>query len=157
MNEFVPLTDGTAANHEKVNRLQVGDLVTMTVVDVFETDSQGKLLSYCPTFDNRAIVKTHRTAETVRKSSSKLLTMLGQARDSQLTKLVVAKTAQMAQRVKDTVDEAVNNYGSPKRQEGMDSDLHLAEESTAVTDLRRQRSATHSSYLADDDTELHEV
>lgn len=33
-----------------------GDLVTMTIVDVFETDCEGKLLSYCPTFDNRAVV-----------------------------------------------------------------------------------------------------
>ncbi len=44
----------------------------MTIVDVFETDCDGKLLSYCPTFDNRAIYKTDQTVERLRKSSSKI-------------------------------------------------------------------------------------
>lgn len=44
-----------------------GDLVTMTIIDVFETDSDGKLLSYCPTFDNRAVHKTPETIERIRK------------------------------------------------------------------------------------------
>ena len=39
-----------------------GDLVTMTIIDVFETDNDGKLLSYCPTFDNRAVHKTRAPA-----------------------------------------------------------------------------------------------
>jgi len=56
--------------------LQVGDLVTMTIVDVFETDNNGKLLSYCPTFDNRDIRKTTTAAETIRKSSSKVMNQI---------------------------------------------------------------------------------
>ena len=44
----------------------------MTIVDVFETDCDGKLLSYCPTFDNRAICKTDQRVERLRKSSSKI-------------------------------------------------------------------------------------
>ena len=35
--------------------VQFEDLVTMTIIDVFETDYDGKLLSYCPTFDNRQV------------------------------------------------------------------------------------------------------
>eukprot|EP00541_Cyclophora_tenuis_P011902 CAMPEP_0116556824 /NCGR_PEP_ID=MMETSP0397-20121206/8907_1 /TAXON_ID=216820 /ORGANISM="Cyclophora tenuis, Strain ECT3854" /LENGTH=189 /DNA_ID=CAMNT_0004082229 /DNA_START=13 /DNA_END=582 /DNA_ORIENTATION=- len=48
----------------------------MTIVDVFETDNNGKLLSYCPTFDNRAVLKTNPTTETIRKGSSKLYSQL---------------------------------------------------------------------------------
>lgn len=47
--------------------LHMGDLVSMTVVDVFETDTDGRLLSYCPTFDNRDIRKTTPAAERLRK------------------------------------------------------------------------------------------
>lgn len=54
-------------------QLQVDDLVTMTIVDVFETDNNGKLLSYCPTFDNRRVQKTSLTNEAVRKSSAKIM------------------------------------------------------------------------------------
>ncbi|KAL7546145.1 hypothetical protein ACHAWF_009485 [Thalassiosira exigua] len=49
-----------------------GDLVAMTIVDVFETDADGKLLSYCPTFDNRAVHKTREAVERVRKGASHL-------------------------------------------------------------------------------------
>ena len=51
----------------------MGDLVTMTIVDVFETDTDGRLLSYCPTFDNRNIKKTMKTAEQLRKGGSKVV------------------------------------------------------------------------------------
>ncbi len=44
-----------------------GDLVAMTIVDVFETDANGLLLSYCPTFDNRAVHKTPEMAQRLRK------------------------------------------------------------------------------------------
>ena len=53
------------------DELHFGDLVSMTIVDVFETDCDGKLLSYCPTFDNRNITKTDPRVENIRKSSSK--------------------------------------------------------------------------------------
>jgi hypothetical protein len=49
-----------------------GDLVTMTIIDVFETDVDGKLLSYCPTFDNRAVHKTKETVERLRKGASQI-------------------------------------------------------------------------------------
>ena len=47
--------------------LHMGDLVCMTIVDVFETDTDGRLLSYCPTFDNRDVRKTTAAAERLRK------------------------------------------------------------------------------------------
>jgi hypothetical protein len=59
MNEFVQIEE-----HESI--LEVGDLVHMTIVDVFETDNNGRLLSYCPTFDNRDIRKTTLATETLR-------------------------------------------------------------------------------------------
>ena len=49
-----------------------GDLVTMTIIDVFETDADGRLLSYCPTFDNRAVHKTQEVTERIRKGASHL-------------------------------------------------------------------------------------
>ncbi|KAL7429928.1 hypothetical protein ACHAXM_001924 [Skeletonema potamos] len=49
-----------------------GDLVTMTIIDVFETDVDGRLLSYCPTFDNRAVHKTQEAVERIRKGASQI-------------------------------------------------------------------------------------
>ena len=76
MNEFASMAFDEGLNEDPSSDidlpLQIGDLVTLTIVDVFETDNQGKLLSYCPTFDNRAVRKTNQTAETLRKSSNKI-------------------------------------------------------------------------------------
>ena len=47
-----------------------GDLVTMTIIDVFETDVDGRLLSYCPTFDNRSVHKTQETVERIKKGAT---------------------------------------------------------------------------------------
>uniref|UniRef100_A0A7S0Y722 Uncharacterized protein n=1 Tax=Pseudo-nitzschia delicatissima TaxID=44447 RepID=A0A7S0Y722_9STRA len=112
----------------KETTLEVGDLVTLTIVDVFETDNQGKLLSYCPTFDNRAIRKTNQTAETVRKTSTKLFTILGKAKKAvekseaskkaseQISKMGLMQHAKnMANNVKDRVDEAVQQMNSPQK------------------------------------------
>mmetsp|Transcript_5157 Transcript_5157/g.5850 ORF Transcript_5157/g.5850 Transcript_5157/m.5850 type:complete len:486 (+) Transcript_5157:66-1523(+) len=49
-----------------------GDLVTMTIVDVFETDRDGKLLSYCPTFDNRSVQRTNPASEKVSKMKQRI-------------------------------------------------------------------------------------
>lgn len=110
------------------SQLQVGDLVCMTIVDVFETDNQGKLLSYCPTFDNRAIYKTSQTSETIRKSSSKFFSMLGRTQKAVAKSQVTQKASAQMQRlgfmeharkvadnVKHKVDEAVHHYSSPAR------------------------------------------
>lgn len=67
MNKFSPNSTGQSANDTDFD---FGDLVTMTIIDVFETDVNGKLLSYCPTFDNRAVHKTPEMAERLRKGAT---------------------------------------------------------------------------------------
>lgn len=114
MNEFAALAE--AHGHDEVEQLQTGDLVSMTIVDVFETDNQGKLLSYCPTFDNRAVHKTNPATETIRKSSTKLMTLLGKVQNSKaakgITKLIMNRAKIVASSVKHRMDEYT---GSPHR------------------------------------------
>ena len=106
MNEFASLAADNGGlfsqdseKQEKPNPLQVGDLVTLTIVDVFETDNQGKLLSYCPTFDNRAVRKTNQAAETIKKSGKQLFSILGKAQKavakSEVTKGATAQIEKM--------------------------------------------------------------
>ena len=132
-NEFGSLgesTDFSKGPSEKTEKppLQVGDLVSLTIVDVFETDSHGRLLSYCPTFDNRAVTKTNQAAETIRKSSSKVLSMLGRAQkavaklevnkkaSAQLSKMGIMQSARnMAENMRNKVEEAVHQVNSPSR------------------------------------------
>jgi hypothetical protein len=166
MNEFASmsfegatLNDETAAAAEK-SSLQMGDLVTLTVVDVFETDNQGKLLSYCPTFDNKKIKKTNPASETIRKSSQKFFSMMGRAQkavaksevnkraSAQLHKMGLMQHARnVAENVKHRVGEAVHQMNSPsKSKKGGNEDgtmdykefkqaLSAAEQATA-TDTR---------------------
>ena len=135
MNEFATLAEdggmlnGGSPEKPPAPSLQIGDLVSMTIVDVFETDNQGKLLSYCPTFDNRAVYKTNPATERLRKSSGKFLSMLGRAGQAvaksevnrkaaeQLNKMgLVEKAKHVAENVKHRVDVAVQQYNySPTR------------------------------------------
>mmetsp|Transcript_11124 Transcript_11124/g.22131 ORF Transcript_11124/g.22131 Transcript_11124/m.22131 type:complete len:471 (+) Transcript_11124:50-1462(+) len=67
------LTDTAAPGDEEGSNdtdFDFGDLVTMTIIDVFETDVDGRLLSYCPTFDNRAVHKTQETVERIKKGAT---------------------------------------------------------------------------------------
>jgi hypothetical protein len=77
MNKFSPtstsLRDPNTGKSMNEADFDFGDLVTMTIIDVFETDVNGKLLSYCPTFDNRAVHKTPEMAERIRKGASHLM------------------------------------------------------------------------------------
>jgi len=78
LNDFLPETIPSFASStdsprtKEELRFTHGDLVTMTIVDVFETDKEGKLLSYCPTFDNRSVTKTYQTKERIFKESMKV-------------------------------------------------------------------------------------
>jgi len=76
MNKFSPVSTSTGGGQQggstDSSDFDFGDLVTMTIIDVFETDVNGKLLSYCPTFDNRAVHKTPETIERIRKGASQL-------------------------------------------------------------------------------------
>ena len=67
------MATGSGSNSKPDTDFDFGDLVTMTIIDVFETDSDGRLLSYCPTFDNRAVHKTPEMVERVRKGASHLM------------------------------------------------------------------------------------
>ncbi|KAL7545833.1 hypothetical protein ACHAWF_009183 [Thalassiosira exigua] len=67
MNKFSPAVTGD----DGVD-FDFGDLVSMTIVDVFETDADGKLLSYCPTFDNRSVHRTPEAVERLRKGATQL-------------------------------------------------------------------------------------
>jgi hypothetical protein len=150
--------------------LQVGDLVTMTIVDVFETDNNGKLLSYCPTFDNRAIHKTTVATETLRKSSSKLmsqLSLVAQSKAAQevnkaavhLTRLGFTTARSITESVIQRMDEAMHS-ASPQRREqtrlsftrsnapspqvhnsaGFEKAMKEAEAATSTTDKRTTKS-----------------
>jgi hypothetical protein len=110
------------------NRLQPGDLVTMTIVDVFETDNQGKLLSYCPTFDNREIHKTYATAETLRKSSTKLVSAIQKAQKSKLGRLLALKAGHMAKSVQLHI-QGKSRSSSPRRNSTHELSLDLPEDS----------------------------
>eukprot|EP00547_Thalassionema_nitzschioides_P000250 CAMPEP_0194216244 /NCGR_PEP_ID=MMETSP0156-20130528/18612_1 /TAXON_ID=33649 /ORGANISM="Thalassionema nitzschioides, Strain L26-B" /LENGTH=458 /DNA_ID=CAMNT_0038944965 /DNA_START=136 /DNA_END=1512 /DNA_ORIENTATION=- len=90
--------DNNSTNEKQSNSqpepLQIGDLVTMTIVDVFETDNNGRLLSYCPTFDNRQVTKTTARGETIRKSSSQLKKSLVQLSKSAASKKIQKMASQ---------------------------------------------------------------
>jgi hypothetical protein len=173
MNEFASMSFEGATLIEEVateqSSLQMGDLVTLTVVDVFETDNQGKLLSYCPTFDNKKIKKTNPASETIRKSSQKLFSMMGRAQkavaksevnkraSAQLHKMGLIQHARnVAENVKHRVGEAVHQMNSPHKskkggnEEGtMDYDefkqaISAAEQATA-TDSRTANPAASMS------------
>lgn len=113
-NEFAALAE--AHGRDEVEKLQAGDLVTMTIVDVFETDNQGKLLSYCPTFDNRAVHKTNPATERIRKSSKNVMSLLGKMQNSQTAKVIMSRAKSVASSVNHRIHEAAANYtASPQR------------------------------------------
>lgn len=185
MNEFAPLTGpvtalsstaspgtgshGSITSHntgtgqakeEAVNQLQVGDLVSMTIVDVFETDNQGKLLSYCPTFDNRAIMKTHATTETLRRGGTQLLSLLGRAQKSKTAEVLYRKAKTVASVMRQKVVGGPNSNMSPQSR-------RLSGDSSSTDATRNHQpglvfgsdrlSVVSSAYVADDDLERHEV
>ena len=156
MNEFfpsLPIDEGIQeeSSVEQESPLQIGDLVTLTIVDVFETDNQGKLLSYCPTFDNRAIRKTNQTSETIRKSSKTLFSILGKAKNAvaksevnkqasrQIGKMGLMQHAKnVAENMKNKVDEAVKHQmNSPSKEARTEKATSAAElyASAASTDV----------------------
>jgi hypothetical protein len=153
-------------------------LVSMTIVDVFETDNQGKLLSYCPTFDNRAVVKTNAAAENWRKSSHKLMSMVGQAQNSQTAAMIMKNARIMAVSMRQKMGEAVHTYNSPSRRpsatSGQDLELHAERNGssassrlgqavnlnvTAAEQVAKMHGQTVSgaNFLGEDDTERHEI
>ena len=116
-NEFLP--DPTAQT-KYADELHVGDLVTMTIVDVFETDADGKLLSYCPTFDNRAIYKTTQKVEQIRKSSTKLVENVNKVKQSKTAERVnqaASLLSKLGMKAAGTVKDAVEKKMEEKRRQ----------------------------------------
>jgi hypothetical protein len=65
--------------HASIADFNPGNLVTMTIVKVFKMDSDGKLLSYCPTFDNQAVHRTQEVAKRIHKGASLVRERMGVA------------------------------------------------------------------------------
>lgn len=150
MNEFASLAidEGTQdGSTTEESALEVGDLVTLTIVDVFETDNQGKLLSYCPTFDNRAIRKTNQTTEKIRKSSKQIFSILGKAKKAvkesevtnkaseQISKMGLMQHAKnVAGNVFSKVDEAVKQQINSSPQKSGDKEVDSSAEKDSSGD-----------------------
>jgi len=96
ISSTVSIVSSSAPSSSIDNKVEFGDLVTMTIVDVFETDCDGKLLSYCPTFDNRNVVKTMQAMERMKKESTKIKAKLNVARKSETGKKVEKTTTEAA-------------------------------------------------------------
>jgi hypothetical protein len=161
MNEFVPLAGDEQSLHPP---LAVGDLVSLTVVDVFETDNQGKLLSYCPTFDNRAVRKTHMGTEALRKSTAQLGQLLIKARNSKIAKLVSQQATSFAQNIKDRVDRAVQKSSKDDDNEGGKRTSLAPTPPSSFTKMESSSPAapvplvpSESQYNGDTDSEVKEV
>mmetsp|Transcript_35816 Transcript_35816/g.77764 ORF Transcript_35816/g.77764 Transcript_35816/m.77764 type:complete len:439 (-) Transcript_35816:1458-2774(-) len=116
-------TDSTPSS--PMDELHMGDLVTMTIVDVFETDTDGRLLSYCPTFDNRAIRRTMKTAEQLRKGGSKVKAVAKVVAKSHaaarfnsaailMTRLGVKAAVQVKDSVVKKIDDEMQKAATPK-------------------------------------------
>mmetsp|Transcript_8680 Transcript_8680/g.20071 ORF Transcript_8680/g.20071 Transcript_8680/m.20071 type:complete len:165 (-) Transcript_8680:2561-3055(-) len=155
MNEFASLGKEEV---DSTRTLQVGDLVGMTIVDVFETDNHGKLLSYCPTFDNRAVYKTSATTETLRKGSSRLLgrlTELSQSPAANTVKSGVVSLSRLgvsaAKSMATSVHERLLAPQQSKPQNEMDAkgfEQALSEAEAAATVSNTKNDA----YISDDST-----
>jgi len=154
-----------------------GDLVTMTVVDVFETDASGRLLSYCPTFDNRAVHKTQEVTERLLKGASQLkerTRILVQSPASKtvnkaagsLGKMSLSAAKAMGNIVKTKIEEEIHKHQHPEqhREESIsdvESDDHLEGNETARgrneqshamlggTDGEKVVSSKEQGYLSD--------
>ena len=105
-------TNNTGGNNNNTHSLQMGDLVGMTIVDVFESDHSGKLLSYCPTFDNRNIYKIDRTTYQIKKHTTTAMKSVIQKviQTSQIANKISQYTSHLASQVHQRVTHAVQNY-----------------------------------------------
>lgn len=125
-----------------------GDLVTMTIIDVFETDSDGKLLSYCPTFDNRAIHKTQEVTERIRKGASNLMEKMVVVKKSPAGKSVNRAAGNLGKMaisvgslVRHKIEEEIHKHQmSPRRNDETDA---------RVNDAAAQTSDVAASYKDD--------
>jgi len=160
--DHITMTKTTATKSK--DPLQVGDLVTMTIVDVFETDNNGKLLSYCPTFDNRDIQKTTAAAETIRKSSTRMMHQLHSVANSETANKLneIAKRGLTAgfTAARSIAHQVMNERFSPKRVEAIEKAESTTPSMTAQdfehVMTKGEKQATRESFIyeeEDDDDE----
>ena len=152
LNDFLP----DPLCQESHAQVKFGDLVSMTIVDVFETDLNGKLLSYCPTFDNRCVAKTNPTIERIYKESNKLLTTVNVVRHSEAGKTVekaasaLCKYAgQAAFTVAETVKETITKQVIERTQSGGAVVPSQVSSTSAYTFFQNMNSNTASQTLRD--------
>ena len=160
MNEFPSMSTEEVPREEQ---LQVDDLVTMTIVDVFETDNNGKLLSYCPTFDNRRVQKTSPTNEAVRKSSAKIMGQISLISKSQaavkvnqsishVASLGMSAAKSMASSVHRSVNKQIEHMvSSPSREATPKSELVSAKEFELALDGEEAKMKMPSLSIPTDD------
>ena len=110
-----PIDSSNKATNNNTQALQMGDLVGMTIVDVFESDHSGKLLSYCPTFDNRNIYKMDRTTYQIKKHTTTAMKSVIQKviQTSYIASAISQYTTNIATRVHQHVTHAVHQYQHP--------------------------------------------
>lgn len=108
-----------------LHSLQIGDLVRLTIVDVFETDNAGKLLSYCPTFDNRAIEKTDRASQAIRKQTASLKSLLKSPQVQAVAKQAAEWASSVKQHVGNAVGDAVHNYNTNNKKTSLTTKQRL--------------------------------
>jgi hypothetical protein len=94
------------------SKIQLGDLVTMTIVDVFETDSDGKLLSYCPTFDNRSVKKTNPASELIDLQKTKVSKTILELRQTKAYHQIEKNASKFLQMAGHVAKSAAVNVGS---------------------------------------------
>lgn len=87
--------------------IQLGELVRLRFVDVFETDRTGRILSYCPTFDNRNVEAFDRNLYRFQQHTKSLRYAL---EHSPLLQSVRSQANQLAKQLKEKVDTVV--YGN---------------------------------------------
>jgi hypothetical protein len=165
MNEFFgpEYNNNNNSNQRKrTNQLKIGDLVSLNIVDVFETDNHGKLLSYCPTFDNRDVKITDRNLYKIRKNTTRIVNAIKSVQQSAGYRNVVEISGAIAKTVKRTVDGAVSSYTNastsnvtktselhPQGQPSQQTTSHLG---SAITPVEKVSSTFDTG-----DLERHEV
>mmetsp|Transcript_2085 Transcript_2085/g.2887 ORF Transcript_2085/g.2887 Transcript_2085/m.2887 type:complete len:525 (+) Transcript_2085:20-1594(+) len=125
-----------------------GDLVTMTIIDVFETDVDGRLLSYCPTFDNRAVHKTKETVERLKKGATQFKERMGVIAQSPAGKRVnkaaghvgrIGMTAalRVGSMVKSKIDEIGTDEIKKRRTRGEEMDMEKMVQNEIMSNVGR--------------------
>ena len=122
----------------------------MTIVDVFETDTDGRLLSYCPTFDNRNIKKTMKTAEQLRKGGSKVVAVAkvvakshAAARFNSAAVLVTRLSLKAAVQVKDSVVKRIDDEMQKAAATKQGTHIDVGESEEGVDDSQAKAGVEH--------------